>query len=109
MRIWIDIDWDEGIDITPELVSNILNEKYPRHNVNVKYHECPVKERKVTGAIARILTGRNSYTAYLKKYNDYCECGHRRGYHDDIGCNDTMPNGDPCECGVCVKFEGLKT
>jgi len=39
--------------------------------------------------------------------DDICtECGHRRGYHDWIGCNDQLPNGGPCPCTVRVTLRG---
>lgn len=39
--------------------------------------------------------------------DDICmECGHRRGYHDGIGCNDQILNGDPCLCKVKVNLRG---
>ncbi len=38
-----------------------------------------------------------------KSPDDIClECGHRRGFHDGIGCNDQLPNGQPCTCRVHI-------
>jgi len=41
MRAWIDLDWDEGVELTPELVALALNDAFPGHAIRAQHHRCP--------------------------------------------------------------------
>lgn len=41
------------------------------------------------------------------KADEIClECGHRRGYHDGMGCTDQLPDGTPCPCSIAIDMPG---
>lgn len=39
--MWLDVTWEEGPELDPQMIKELLNRAYPGYEITVDYHSCP--------------------------------------------------------------------